>query len=74
MNDTIHAIGAIVAAIIGLAIVAVIVSKNAQSATVITSAGSSLSSVIQAAVSPVSGSTSTVGNLLSGTSLDSTLA
>jgi hypothetical protein len=43
------------AAIIGLAIVAVVVSQNAQTPNVITASGSALSSVIQAAVSPVTG-------------------
>ena len=39
----------------GLAIVAVIVSQRAQTPTVISSAGTALSSVIAAAVSPVTG-------------------
>jgi PRD1 phage membrane DNA delivery len=47
---------AIVSGIIGLAIVAVIVSQNAQTGSVITSGGTALSSIIGAAVSPVSGS------------------
>lgn len=46
---------AIVSGIIGLAIVAVVVSKNAQAPTVLQAAGSALSSVIAAAVSPVTG-------------------
>ena len=46
---------AIVSAVVGLAIVAVIVSKNAQTPTVISSAGSALANVIGAAVSPVTG-------------------
>lgn len=50
---------AIVSAVVGLAIVAVIVSKNAQTPTVISSAGSALANVIGAAVSPVTGSSST---------------
>lgn len=45
----------ITAGVIGLAIIAVLVSKNAQTGSVLTSAGSALSSVIGAAVSPVSG-------------------
>jgi hypothetical protein len=44
---------AIVAGIIGLAIVAVVVSKNAQTSSVLTSGGTALSSIITAAVSPV---------------------
>jgi hypothetical protein len=47
---------AIVTGIIGLAIVAVIVSKNAQTPTVITSFGTALSGIIGAAVSPVTSS------------------
>jgi hypothetical protein len=46
---------AIVSAVVGLAIVAVIVSRNAQTPTVISSAGSALANVIGAAVSPVTG-------------------
>lgn len=52
---TIEAITAIVAAIIGLAIVAVLVSQKAQTGSVIQAGGSALSSIISAAVSPVTG-------------------
>jgi hypothetical protein len=55
-------IGSALAAIIGLAIVAVLVSQNAQTGNVLTSGGTALSSVIQAAVSPVTGGST--GNLL----------
>lgn len=55
MNQIGPGIIAIVAAIITLAIVAVIFSKNAQTSSVITGAGTALSSVIGAAVAPVSG-------------------
>jgi hypothetical protein len=48
---------AVITGIIGLAIVAVVVSKNAQTSSVIGAGGSALSSVIGAAVSPVSGNT-----------------
>jgi hypothetical protein len=54
MSDIGPALVAIVAGIIGLAIVAVIVSKNAQTPTVLTSGGTALASVIAAAVAPVS--------------------
>lgn len=57
MSDSLKAIGSIVAALIGLAIVAVIVSKNANTSSVVSAGGTALSSVIQAAVSPVSGGT-----------------
>jgi PRD1 phage membrane DNA delivery len=43
--------------IITLAMIAVAVSKNAQTSTVIQGAGTALSSIIGAAVAPVSGST-----------------
>jgi PRD1 phage membrane DNA delivery len=49
---------AIVAGIIGLAIVAVIVSKNAQTPQVFQGAGTALAQVIGAAVQPVSGGAS----------------
>jgi hypothetical protein len=47
----------VVGGVITLAMVAVIVSKNAQTSSVIQGAGTALSSVIGAAVGPVSGST-----------------
>jgi hypothetical protein len=50
---------AVISGIIGLAIVAVIVSQNAQTPTILTSGGTALSGIISAAVSPVSGSSST---------------
>lgn len=56
MNEAVEAIAAIVAGIIGVAIVAVLVSKNAQTGSVISSAGTALSSVITAAVAPVGAS------------------
>lgn len=58
--------GAAVAAIgafVALAIVAVVVSKNAQTPTVLTSAGQALSQVIGAAVSPVTGASSLSSSL-----------
>lgn len=57
---------AIVTGIIGLAIVAVVVSQRANTSTVIGSAGSALSSVIAAAVSPVSGGGNQFGSAISG--------
>jgi hypothetical protein len=47
----------VVGGIITLAMIAVVVSKNAQTSTVIQGAGTALSSIIGAAVAPVSGST-----------------
>lgn len=56
---------ATIAGIIGLAIVAVIVSKQAQTPQVISAGGSALASVIGAAVSPVTGSTNAFGGAAS---------
>jgi len=49
----------VVAGILTLAMVAVIVSKNAQTSTVLQGAGTALSSVIGAAVGPVTGTSTT---------------
>jgi hypothetical protein len=57
MNQVGSALVALVTAFIGLAIVAVIVSKNAQTPTVISSTATGLAKVIQAAVTPVTGGT-----------------
>jgi hypothetical protein len=57
MNQAIVGILGGLSAIIGLAIVAVLVSKNSQTGTVIKSAGSGLSAVILAAVSPITAGT-----------------
>ena len=64
MGNFAPAVVAVIAGIIGLAIVAVIVSKNAQTPAVITGAGQALSSIIGAAVAPVTGAT---GNMFGGT-------
>lgn len=45
----------VISGVIGLAIVAVIVAQKAQTSTVLQGAGTALSSIINAAVSPVSG-------------------
>jgi hypothetical protein len=52
----------VIAGVIGLAMVAVLVSKNAQTSTVISGAGSALSSVISSAVSPITGSSTSSTN------------
>lgn len=54
MNQTVEAIASIVFAIIAVAIVAVLVSKNAQTGSILTSAGTALGGVITAATAPVS--------------------
>lgn len=48
-------VSSVVVAIIGLAIVAVLVSKRANTASVIQASGSSLGGLIAAAVSPITG-------------------
>lgn len=57
-DNTIHSVVTIFTAIIGLAIIAVIVSKNADTSNVIGSGFSGLSRAITAADGPVSGNTS----------------
>lgn len=52
----------VVGGVITLAMIAVVVSKNAQTSTVIQGAGTALSSIIGAAVAPVSGSTTSFGS------------
>lgn len=64
---------AVLGAIITLAIVAVVLSKNAQTSQVLQSGGTALSSIINAAVQPVSGGSSNlfggVGQSIGGISL-----
>lgn len=63
MNATIAQISAIITAIIGLTIVSVLVSKNAQTSSVIQAGSTGLSSIIAAAVAPVSGGSTNQNNL-----------
>jgi len=56
MNDAVSATLAIVGGVISLAIISVLVSRQAQTPQVLGAAGSALSGVIGAAVSPVTGS------------------
>lgn len=58
MNQVGPAFVAVVTGVIGLAIVAVLVSQNAQTSGVISSGGGALAGIISAAVSPVTGSSS----------------
>ena len=53
MNSIGPTVITVLGAVIGLAMVAVLVSRNAQTPAVLTGAGTALSSVINAAVSPV---------------------
>lgn len=62
MHDFGAAIGATIVAVIGLAALAVFVSSNAQSSQIITSSGTALSGVIQAAVAPVSTGNSVINS------------
>jgi hypothetical protein len=55
----------VITAIIGVAIIAVLVSRNSNTGSVLTSAGQALSSVLNTAVSPVTGSTSGLGSFSS---------
>lgn len=55
MNDAVHSIVSIFIAIVGVAIVAVLVSKNAQTPQVIQSTFSGFGNALDVAVSPVSG-------------------
>ena len=64
---------AIVSGIIGLAIVAVLVSSQAQTSQVISQSGGALSSIITAAVSPVAGSSSNLFGAAAGSAIGSML-
>lgn len=56
-----EALGAIAAAVVGLAIVSVLVSKNAQTPRVVQAATGGFSQIIGAAVAPVSGAAAGIG-------------
>jgi hypothetical protein len=56
MGNVSASVVSVIASIIGLAIVAVLVSQKAQTSQVLQGAGSALSKVIAAAVGPVTGS------------------
>lgn len=58
MNQIGAGLVTVIASVIGLAIIAVLVSQRAQTADVFRSAGGALASVIGAAVAPVSGNNS----------------
>lgn len=57
---SVDAITSVLVAVVGVAIVAVLVSKNAQTATVVTDAGKAFSQIINAAVGPVTSGASTI--------------
>lgn len=58
-----NAIVSVLLAVIGVAIIAVLVSSQAQTANVLTAGGTAISKVLGSALSPVTGG-STVGNIL----------
>lgn len=57
MNDFFHTVETVAALIVGVAIVSVIVSKNAQTPQVIQASGSAFSNALGVAESPVTGAT-----------------
>ena len=73
MNELWSGVVTILTAIVGVAILAVIVSKNSNTSGVISAGGSAFAQDIGAAVSPVTGGSSLgmggFGNVLGGTSL-----
>jgi hypothetical protein len=58
MNEAMNTVAAILTSIIGVTIVAVIVSKNAQTGSVISAAGQAFEGILGVAVSPVTGGSS----------------
>jgi hypothetical protein len=64
-----EAIATIGAGVIGVAILAVLVSKNAQTPQVLGAAGSAFSNVLSAATGPVTGATAAPVNTVSGSGL-----
>lgn len=76
MNNIVEPLVTIAGGVIGLAIIAVLVSKNAQTSQVAGSVGSAFSNVLSAAEAPVTGATaapinSSSNSLLSGLNLPS---
>lgn len=66
MNEITHAFLSIALAIVGVAILAVLVSKNANTSGVLSSAGNAFSQALSAAEGPVSGQQFHVGNSFTG--------
>lgn len=60
MNQTVQSLVAVLSAIIGLAIIAVLVSRNAQTSSVISSAGAAFANDLSAAVAPVTGASAQI--------------
>lgn len=72
-DKAIGAIVGIIAGVIGITILAVIVSNQSNTANVLTAGGNAFSSILKAAVSPVTGSGS-IGGGLFGTNTTSGLS
>jgi hypothetical protein len=66
MNQFVQSLTTVALAIIGVAILAVIVSKNANTTAVIQSGSSGFSSALSTALSPVTGSSGAFGSLGNG--------
>lgn len=64
-DQLIASVVTVATAIVGLAIIAVLVSKQANTSSVITSGGSAFSQAISAAVSPITGGSSSLTNFSS---------
>jgi PRD1 phage membrane DNA delivery len=62
-NELVSGIIAVLAGAVGITIISVLVSKNAQTPQVLSAAGSAFSSILQAATSPVSASGSATFSL-----------
>lgn len=69
-KDILEPIVTIAAGVIGVAILAVLVSKNAQTPQVLGAAGSAFSNVLSAATGPVTGATAAPVNTTSGGGLN----
>lgn len=61
MNEIVTSVTTVALAIVGIAILAVLVSKNANTSGVITSGGQAFSGAIGAAVAPITGTSSSFG-------------
>lgn len=66
MGDFWNGLFSILAAVVGVAFLAVLVSRNANTSGVISSAGNAFSGALAAAEGPVSGNTFHVGNASTG--------
>lgn len=65
-NDVFEALATIAAGVIGVAILAVLVSRNAQTPQVLGAAGSAFSNVLSAATGPVTGASAAPVNSIGG--------